>query len=152
MLSPYLFFVLFITRTNVIVIISDCNYYHLPFFFHSSHLEALFLYPLLAIIYEHLEKFDFLFYFSLLSSPFFPAFLQFAPSLFFSHPSSRKEWREQCLLLPWMCTRCNYHEPRSAFEARNNECTSDCYIQLYYLRGRNERIRREHYLRGDGTK
>lgn len=96
MLSPYLFFVLFITRTNVIVIISDCNYYHLPFFFHSSHLEALFLYPLLAIIYEHLEKFDFLFYFSLLSSPFFPAFLQFAPSLFFSHPSSRNGVSNVC--------------------------------------------------------
>lgn len=76
----------------VIIIISP--------FFRPSHLEALFLYPLLATIYEHLEKFDFL-YFSLLSSPFFPVFLQIRPlqppSLFFSHPSLQKEWHEQCL-------------------------------------------------------
>lgn len=48
------------------------------------------------------------------------------------------------------CTRYNYHEPRFCL-LRNKIFISHCYIQLYYLRGSNERIRKKHYLRGDGA-
>lgn len=112
-----------ITRTNVIVIIII-----LPSFsFSFISLEALFLYPLLAIICEHLErreKFDFLLIFLYYRIPslllFFNSPLQLPRSFSRTSLREKKNGVSNVSLLPCMCTRLcyNYHEPRSAFEIK----------------------------------